>query len=46
MVKYAEDFSTPNVVTKELFCRRSGDNVVRITQQIQIAKEENPEEYI
>lgn len=46
MVKYLKDFSTPNGKTQELFCRRRADNVVRITQQVQIAKEENPEEYI
>lgn len=46
MIKYAVDLITSDGKTKELFCRRSADNVVRITQQVQIAKEENPEEYI
>ena len=32
--------------TTELFCRRNADYVVRVTQQVQIAKDENPEEYI
>ena len=45
-VKYLVDLYTTNGLSKELFCRRSADKVVRITQQVQIAKEENPEEYI
>lgn len=45
-VKYLSDPLRPVGETIELTCRRDAGNVVRITQQVQIAKDENPEEYI
>lgn len=45
MIKYSLDL-TPDRETKEILCRRDAGHVVRVTQQVQIAKEENPEEYI
>ena len=44
MIKYP--YSSPTGTTIELLCRRNADYVVRVTQQVQIAKDENPEEYI
>ena len=44
MIKYL--YSSPTGRTAELLTRRNADYVVRVTQQVQIAKEENPEEYI
>ena len=45
-VKYLSDPLRPVGETIELTCRRDAGNVVRVTQQVQIAKDENPEEYI
>jgi hypothetical protein len=45
-VKYLVDSLTSSRTPVEMMCRRHVENVVRITQQVQIAKEENPEEYI
>ena len=45
MIKYL--YSSPTGDMTELLCRRiNADYVVRVTQQVQIAKDENPEEYI
>ena len=44
MIKYL--CSSPTGTTTELLRRRHADCVVRVTQQVQIAKDENPEEYI
>ena len=45
MIKYPYSPGT-GYGTTELLCRRNADYVVRVTQQVQIAKDENPEEYI
>lgn len=45
MIKYSSCW-LGTAGTTELLCRRNVDSVVRVTQQVQIAKEENPEEYI
>ena len=44
MIKYP--YSSGTDITTELLCRLNADYVVRVTQQVQIAKDENPEEYI
>ena len=44
MIKYP--YSSPTGDMIELLARRNADYVVRVTQQVQIAKDENPEEYI
>ena len=44
MIKYL--YSSPTGDMIELLARRNADYVVRVTQQVQIAKDENPEEYI
>lgn len=46
MIKYFYGSPGTSGTLVELLCRRHADHVVRITQQVQIAKEENPEEYI
>ena len=44
MIKYP--YSSDTGGTTDLLRRRNADCVIRVTQQLQIAKEENPEEYI
>ena len=44
MIKYL--YSSGTGITTELPFWRNADCVVRVTQQVQIAKDENPEEYI
>ena len=44
MIKYPYSSHTGDMI--EVLCRRNADYVVRVTQQVQIAKDENPEEYI
>ena len=44
MIKYF--YSSHTGITTELQFWRNADCVVRVTQQVQIAKDENPEEYI
>ena len=44
MIKYL--YSSGTGITTELPFWRNADGVVRVTQQVQIAKDENPEEYI
>ena len=44
MIKYP--YSSPTGDMIESLTRRNADYVVRVTQQVQIAKDENPEEYI
>ena len=44
MIKYPYSSPTGNII-ELLCCQRNADCVVRVTQQVQIAKDENPEEY-
>ena len=43
MIKYPYSSGTGSI---SAVARRNADYVVRVTQQVQIAKDENPEEYI